>query len=158
VIGDVHDGPLPAVQELVAGYGPAFSYLAFDAGHHCYGHCQLNRAMWYVKGKYVHVNDDDDVWAPDAVETMRSAAGEHPGKPLLFRFKSYHGPIFWNTKGRLIRHQVGGHCLVTPANRAGSFTCDYTGDFDWVMTSVMQCGGVQTAVWIDKVVCYARPT
>ena len=120
--------------------------------------CQLNRALWYAKGKYVHVNDDDDVWAPDAVEAMRSAAQENPGKPLLFRFRSYVGRLlFWNTKGRLVRGQIGGHCLVVPTVKAGAFSCEYTGDFDWVMTSVMLCGGVQTAVWIDKVVCYARP-
>ena len=162
MVGDTHDGELPGVERLVLTYGsrsPAqFRYLAHDAGHHCYGHCQLNHAAGLAKGDYLHVNDDDDVWAPDAVEAMRSAAEEHPGQPLLFRFKSYHsGLIFWNTKGRLVRNQIGGHCLVTPTSRAGAFTCDYTGDFDWVMTSVMQCGGVQTAVWIDKIVCYARP-
>lgn len=158
VVGDTRDGELPGVQSLVQEYGPGFRYLAHDAGHACWGHCPLNHAVQFAEGDYVHVNDDDDVWAPDALEAMRSAAAEHPGQPLLFRFKSYHsGLIFWHLKGQLVRNAVGGHCLVVPAERAGRFACEYSGDFDWVMSSVMNCGGVQTAVWIDTIVCYARP-
>lgn len=158
VVGDVRDGPLPTVEELVTSYGFNYRYVAHDAGHHCWGHCQVNWAAQFANGDYLHVNDDDDVWAPDAVDTMRLVITEYYGKPLLFRFKSYHhGLIFWHTRGVLVRNQVGGHCLVAPANRAGAFTCEYSGDFDWVMSTIMNCGGVQTAVWIDKIVCVARP-
>lgn len=154
VIGDTHDLPLPGVEQLVSARG--HTYVAHDAGHHCWGHCQLNYGLTLATGDYIHCQDDDDVWVPGAVDEMRMWAARYPYRPLLFKFKSYHGPIFWQVKV-IARNYIGGHCAVVPRARAGRFSCEYSGDFEWVQSSVMRCGGAEQAVWVDKVICVARP-
>lgn len=159
VVGDTHDGPLPAVEALVRSYGPRFRYLAHDAGHHCFGHCQINAALPLAKGRYVHCNDDDDTWAPGAVDAMRSAIAETPGLPLLFRFRAYWGTSYWQERGLFARDHIGGHCLVAPnvAGKVGRFACQYSGDFDWLASTVAYYGGPEAAVWRDELVAIARP-
>lgn len=159
VIGDTHDGPLPYVKLLVGSYGPYFTYLPFDAGHHCYGHCQLNHGISLAQGDYLHVNDDDDVWTVGAADKMRLAVAEEPDRPHLFRFQSYvGGMIFWAAKGMVERNYIGGHCLVTPNGpKVGTWDCAYTGDFDYIRTTLDLHGGNESAVWHEDVIAVARP-
>lgn len=160
VIGDTYDGPLPMVEHLVGAYDGRFRYLAHDAGHHCYGHCQLNHGLERARGDYLHCNDDDDVWTPGAVQVMRAAAVGTPDRPLLFRFRSYLGIDIWHTRGLVARDHIGGHCLVAPnlPGKVGRFECAYNGDFDMVHSTLMLHGGYESAVWRDEIVCLARPT
>lgn len=158
VVGDTHDGPLPAVEALVKSYGKQYRYLPFDAGHHCYGHCQLDAGIAVARGDYVHCNDDDDVWTDGALAAFRKLAGAVPKPvPFLFRFQSYVGPIFWVQVGLFGRNLIGGHCLLAPRKGIGSFTCEYSGDFDYVESTVNNFGGPQNAVWREEIVCLARP-
>lgn len=155
VVGDTHDDPLLGVKATVERYG--FRYMAYDAGHHCYGHCQLNYAIARAKGDYINVNDDDDVWLPDAAELMRKGVGIWPGSALLFRFRSQFGTLYWDEVGALARDHIGGHCLVAPTAYVGRFECGYNGDFDYVAETVNALGGPQRAIWINSVVAHARP-
>lgn len=159
VVGDTHDGPLPGVERRVVGYGPQFTYLPHDAGHHCYGHCQLQAGLAIARGDYYHCNDDDDVWTPDALTLMRRAVQFWPGKAMLFRFRSYFQTVYWDELGRFERNHVGGHCLLAPRvdGKIGRFSCDYNGDFDYVSSAVEACGGPREAVWLTDVVAIARP-
>lgn len=160
VVCDVHDGPLPGVEARVAAYGSQFRCLSLDAGHHCYGHCQHNYAMTQARGDYIHLNDDDDVWAEGAAQKMRTTAKAFPGKVLLFRFVSYIGRvIYWTNPGRMERDYIGGHCLVTPNDQTklGRFGCQYNGDYDWIEQTVNNFGGPDEAIWVDDIVAYARP-
>lgn len=158
-MGDTHDGPLPGVEARVREYGPQFQYLSLDAGHHCFGHHQLDYGISQAQGDYIHCNDDDDVWTPDAVALMRRGVSVYSGFALLFRFHSYFGLDFWDMAGHFERNYIGGHCLVTPnmPDKVGSWTCDYTGDFDYVESTVEAFGGVQKAIWINEFVARARP-
>lgn len=159
VVGDTHDGPLDGVEALTRDFGPQFKYLAVDAGHHCYGHCQLDAGIAVAKGDYIHCNDDDDVWTDDALDTFRRAASAvRAPLPFLFRFRSYLGPIFWVQPGLFARNWVGGHCLLAPREKAGHFTCAYNGDFDWLETTVNAYGGYQNAVWREDIIAIARPS
>jgi glycosyltransferase involved in cell wall biosynthesis len=159
VVGDTHDGPLPGVESLVRDYGPQFRYLAYDAGHHCYGHCNLNWAIPQAKGDYVHLNDDDDVWAPDALDSFRrNADAVREPVPFLFRFKSYVGMIFWAHPGLFARDWIGAHCLLAPRERIGRFGCQYNGDFDYVEQTVGAYGGPNQAIWREEIVAIARPS
>lgn len=161
VIGDTHDGSLPAVEALVAEYGPLYRYVEHDTGFHDWGHSQLQYGMTLARGDYIHMSDDDDVWAPDALRVFREAAGsvEEP-VPFLFRFQSYVGPVFWVQRGYFARDWIGGHCLLAPniPDRLGAFTSAYNGDFDVVESTVNHYGGPQNAVWVDHVVAIARPS
>jgi hypothetical protein len=159
VIGDTHDGPLPRVRQLVEGYDSlapvgSFRYLELDAGAHDYGHSQLNYGLEHASGEWLHCNDDDDIYAPGAVATMRQAAHISGGRPLLFRFQSYHrGVVFWVERGRLERHWIGGHCLVTPnvPGKVGRWGPSYQGDFDWIESTIAQHVG-----WLDQLSDLAR--
>jgi len=147
---------LPGVEALTTGLG--LRYLSLDAGHHCFGHCQHNYAITQAKGDYIHLNDDDDIWTPDAVSLMRRGAQTWPGKVLLFRFQSYYGrQIFWSQAGRLERDTIGGHCVVTPnvPGKIGKFTDAYNGDFDYIEGTVNGFGN--DPIWINAIVAIARP-
>ena len=167
VIGDTADGPLPGVEALVRDYDrryPAgvarFRYLAHDAGHHCWGHCQLNVGLTQARGEWLHVNDDDDVWVPNALPMLREAADGANGRPMLFRFMSYVGLPFWVEQGRFERNWIGGHCLVAP-NVPGKVGCwgeEYSGDFDYLESTINLHGGIEHAIWRSDIICVARPS
>src|SRR5258708_1016840 len=88
VVGDTLDGPLPSVEKLVESYGYRYRYFEHNSGVHDYGHSQLNEAIAAARKNWIHCSDDDDVWTPGAVSTMRTAANEADDHPLLFRFLS----------------------------------------------------------------------
>jgi len=159
VIGDTHERDLPMVERLVGSYGPRFGYVPFDAGHHCYGHCQLDHGFSLAQGDYLHVNDDDDVWTPTAAVTMRRAIEEAPDRPHLFRFQSQFGTVFWDQRGLIERNHIGGHCLLAPnlPGKVGRFSCEYSGDFDMIRSTIDLHGGDASAVWHDELVAVARP-
>jgi hypothetical protein len=159
VVGDTADGPLPSVAHLVRSYGPQFTYAALNTGQHDYGHSQLNYAMTLAQGEYLHFNDDDDVWQPNALDVFRMAIKQTPDLPLLFRFKSWVGPIFWLRPGLFERNAVGGHCLVTPNDptKLGQWAPEYNGDWDFVEQTVNAYGGPSCAIWRDEIIAVARP-
>lgn len=160
VVGDVHDGPLPGVERLVTDAG--FRYLSFDAGHHCWGHCQLNYALPQAQGSHIHMSDDDDIWTDNARDLMRRGTDVWPEKVLLYQFRSYYGnQVYWvpGTAGVFERARVGGHCALVPnvPEKVGRFSCEYDGDYDYVESSVKNFGGLSEVIWISELVAIARP-
>jgi glycosyl transferase family 2 len=160
VVGDTFNGSLPGVCALVQSYGAQFRYFAFNAEHACWGHCQMNVALMLARCDVIHLNDDDDVWTEDAAELIRKGVETWPGHVLLFRFVSYHGrTLFWSEVGKLERNYIGGHCMVAPnvKSKLGRFSCEYSGDFDWIEQTVNAFGGAENAIWLTDIVAYARP-
>lgn len=159
VCGDVLDGRLPGVEWLVKEYGHQFHYVSFRGAEHTYGHEQINHALTKATGDYISINDDDDVWAPNAAELIRKAADIWPGKPFLFRFRSYVGVTFWQQAGWFERNHIGGHCLVAPnvPEKLGCWAPEYSGDFDWLESTLAFYGGATGAIWLDDLIAVARP-
>lgn len=159
VIGDITDRAMPMVERLVASYGTQFKYLSHTTGQHTYGHDQLNYGIEHAKGDWLHCNDDDDVWTPGCVDIMRSAAIESKDRPILFRFLSYHGIIFWVERGMFEYERVGGHCLFTPniSGKVGKWTSRYQGDWDYIESTVNLHGGPESIIWREEIVAVARP-
>lgn len=159
IVGDTLDDPLIRTQEIVASFGSQFKYTEFRGEQHTWGHEQVNYGFSVAKGDYLHVNDDDDVWTANAVQGMREAAEEFPGKPLLFRFHSYFDMILWAVPGRVWENHIGGHCLLQPniPGKIGMMSTRYQGDFDMIHDCLTAHGGYETAVWIDLVIAVARP-
>ena len=120
----------------------------------------MNHALTLATGDYIHLNDDDRVWADNAVDLMSGGTRIWPNRVLLFRFQSYYGrQVYWVKAGHFQRDWIGGHCLVTPNDQAklGRFTCEYNGDFDYIEQTVNAFGGPSEAIWISDIVAIARP-
>jgi hypothetical protein len=160
IIGDTFDHELPQVEKLVGNYGPQVKYLPFNAGRHTFGHDQLNYGISQAQGDYIQVSDDDDVHTPTAAAAMRRMIADAPGVPNLMRFVSYFGLIFWDERGVVRRDHIGGHCLLMPniPGKTGTFGPEYSGDFDWVDSTLMLHGGHDSAVWHEDIVAVARPS
>jgi glycosyltransferase involved in cell wall biosynthesis len=132
---------------------------ALQAGHHCWGHCQLGYGITRARGDYIVLNDDDDVFTPGAFDRIRatiSQLDEHV--PLLYRFQSWWGNVYWETPGLAVENHIGGHCAVFPRDeRLGKFSCRYQGDYDYIRSTLDNWGGDDMAVWVDDVIAVARP-
>jgi glycosyltransferase involved in cell wall biosynthesis len=168
VVGDCVDGPLPEVEALVASFGPLFHYLPFNGGEHSWGHFEINYGIEHAKGDYLVANDDDDIFAPGAFAIIRRVIRELPApRPLLFRFQSYLGGLYWNegcrhSDGRLVARQdfIGGHCAVFPniPERLGRWTARYQGDFDFVRSTLdLWPNKDDDAIWREEIIAIARP-
>ena len=82
VVGDIHDGSLLHVEARVVSAG--YRYVAYDAGHHCYGHCQINYGLTVVSGDYLVFIDDDDCFPDGALDAIRAAIAEQASPlPLM---------------------------------------------------------------------------
>lgn len=154
VIGDTHDEALPEVQSQVQKAG--FRYLKYDAGHHCYGHCQVNHGISNATGDYLVFIDDDDCFTESAFEAIRRASAEQ-SIPCVLMFK------FWSKRHGMalpVTHEVkesaiGGHCIVAPniPDRLGKWECRYAGDYDFIVSTLAFYP--EGPVWYDDVIACA---
>lgn len=160
VIGDVRAGALPESEAICREY-PWCRYVEHTDGRMTFGHAQINHGLTLATGDYIHCQDDDDIYEVGALAHMRAAATEYPGRPLLFRFRSYHGGIvFWLMPGLLRQGCVGGHCAVFPNDpaRLGKWGDHYEGDYGYVKQSIdnWAAAGVEP-VWCEPIVAIQRP-
>lgn len=166
VVGDEIDGPLIATPALLEKYAPLVRYVPTNHGEHSFGHREIGTGLDLARGDYILGNDDDDVATPNALVGIRAVISqlERP-TPLLFKYRSYHGPIYWSEGGCLVEGQIGGHCLVTPnlPGRVGRYTDRYAGDYDMIMDTLSRWGtpedpqGLNSALWADFMIAVARP-
>lgn len=167
VAADTTDGPLDGVRELCmhlgaeAQEGVCVRYVPHAGAAHTFGHDQLNAAIAVAEGEYITGCDDDDIWAAGAMDAIRDVAAKlpHPA-PLLFRFKSYHGPTFWLAPGLLGQGFIGGHCAVFPnlPSLLGKWGPHYEGDWTYIEETLTLWANVGVApVWVDRLICIARP-
>ena len=136
------------------------TYLEHDAGHHCWGHCQLNHGMKHATGDYLVYMDDDDVFAHGAWNAIRETIAQRTVVgPILFQFKTSTGGILWQIPGSDLAHgRIGGHCLVQPNDpeRMGFFSCEYAGDLTAIQDAC-QNWGHDKVLWMPHVISIARP-
>ncbi len=161
VLGDTAGGPLHQTEAICARYAPLVRYVPCGQQQHSWGHAELNTGLIQARCDYLVTNDDDDVAAPDALATIRrTVAGLDRALPLLFRFRSYYGPIFWEQAGDLRENHVGGHCAVFPnlPGRVGRYTDRYQGDFDYIRSTLdLWPNGADDVRWVDAIIAIARP-
>lgn len=157
IIGDTHDDPLSHLAAAIEGRGEPYRFLPYDAGHHCWGHCQMNYALTQATGDYLVFIDDDDTFAPGALAIIRQRIALLAA-PRVLMFKFYCQRL-----GRTLPEQyaavesaIGGHCIVPPniPTRLGRWGERYGGDFDFIASTLALWNA--PPVWNDDVIAIAR--
>lgn len=163
VVGDTTDGPLPAVEATVRDYaarGLPVAYLAHAGPQgHDWGHSQVNAGQAALAGRtdYLLVQDDDDLYLPGALTTIRDIAAAKPTRtPAMVRFLSYNSGVVWRSPGIVAEGWVGGHCLVAPNDppRLAPWGPHYEGDYTAIVDTLAHYGG---ASWHAPICTHARP-
>lgn len=160
VVGDTHDGPVERAESLVVNHPHfplnVFDYIEHDAGHHCWGHCQIVHGMRHATGDYLVFIDDDDCFSDGALDAIRRAAAEQPSpRPLMFRFWSERHGMYFPPRHEVRESAIGGHCMVVPniPDRLGQWTCRYAGDYDFIVSTLELWP--EGPAWYDDVIACA---
>jgi glycosyltransferase involved in cell wall biosynthesis len=107
----VGDGPQP-LSEKAANY-LGLKYLETEPTRE-WGHAQRNFGMTAAKGDYLAFIDDDDYYLPHALEFMRTAILEDPGKVFLFKIEDGVRAIWEDERVRF--SNVSTQMFVVPNN------------------------------------------
>lgn len=115
--------------------------------------------MQEARGDYLVFQDDDDMFAPDALLYIRRATRHlKPPRPLIFKFKIHRAGGVTLPRGRdLGLGKVGGHCLVVPnvKEKLGTWTDRYEGDWDFIEETLRLWEPLEP-VFRQEVITYAR--
>ncbi len=117
----VGDGPQPAGRTLLASLDdfPSPNVRYFEHGPTgFYGNAQRNFAQERAAGDLLMFLDDDDDLCPGALASVRGAAQEHPGRPLMFRLRCDDPPfVIWD-RPILKAGNISGGAFVAPNDPA----------------------------------------
>lgn len=161
IVGDTADGPLSVDLPRIPADVGTFIYVPYNHRYHAFGHPQINFGMDWAKGDYLVFNDDDDIFTPGAIDSIRDLARQQPISarvPMLFRFVTASGSVLWrDVTSALNIRGCGGHCIVAPNNKEklGLWTNRYEGDYDFVSTTVNAHAGAAEAC--PPIISVARP-
>ncbi|MDX6507040.1 MAG: hypothetical protein QOG06_1684 [Gaiellaceae bacterium] len=122
-------------------------------------------AMPRARGTHLAFIDDDDVYAPGALEHMRRFAREHPGRIGIFKMKHPAGTTHWREGEPVLRYaNVSTQTFLVPnvegklgrwrAGRPRPGGGVYAGDYVFI-TETAELQGAP--VFVDEVTVYARP-
>jgi glycosyltransferase involved in cell wall biosynthesis len=122
------------------------------------GHLGRTHGIAVASGTHLAFFDDDDVYAPGAIEVMRDAACD---LPVIFRMDHYTHGILWRSKD-IYFGNVSTQMYVVPNQPAlfGEWTPHMPGwpepggDFSFIRDTVENMGGV---VWRDEIIAVLRP-
>ena len=154
---------LPTAYEL-AQSDPRFVYTECDGGRHAWGHPQRNHGATVARGRYLSWLGDDDIYLRGAFETIaralrRREALDDP-RVHLFRWIAPWKQVYWHTAGFLAQDHIDAECIVCPnvADKLGTWTNRYQGDYDFIAETVERWGGVGRVLWQPEVIAQAQPS
>jgi glycosyltransferase involved in cell wall biosynthesis len=123
------------------------------------------RAMPQARGSHLAFMDDDDVYAPDGLESMRRFARRHPGRIGIFKMEHPAGTTHWREGRPVLEYaNVSTQTFLVPnvpgklgrwhriPRPSGSST--YAGDYVFITETVALQGD---PVFVDEVTVHARP-
>ena len=156
IVGDTFEGA-PSIMPLIISLPiNAIRYKAHDAGHHCWGHCQINYGITQARGDYLMFIDDDDCIPAGALDRIREAIAEQvEPRPLMFKFYSRRHGIALPVSHHIIESAIGGHAMIVPnvPERLGQWQCRYAGDYDWIVSTLALWPA--GPAWYDDVIACA---
>ena len=125
------------------------------------GYAARTRMMEEASGTHLLFMDDDDVYAPGAIELLRSLAEDQPDRVHICQMRyGGAGGVLWHT--RIVKHgNIGTPMLLVP-NVRGKLGVwephdgDGSGAGDYVFAaSTIALQG--PPVWVERVICLVRP-
>jgi len=149
----VGDGYHKQTAELVELIGPPFRYVATTKTRD-WGHSQINYGLKHVKGDWLVLQDDDDIFLPRAFDEIRRIVGElRQPEVIIGRVMSPYLGLLWRAPGA---EPLDGHCLVVPNNKEklGYVGSEYAGDQVWLKTNIE---AYENYTWADRCWTLTRP-
>ena len=163
----VGDGRVPTAEEtcqLLLPTMPVLRYLETPRNLGVFGHGVRNWVNDHLLVRTTHAAclDDDDVFTPTAVQSIRNALAAAPHLPHVFRMnwighdRNSARQVLWRDR-KLEVGNYGTPCFAFPAipDRLGRWGDRYCGDHDFLVST---CRKYKTdPVWREEVICVTRP-
>jgi hypothetical protein len=150
----VSDGEFPNLHEVIASVQLKASVRTFEHLPPARDWANTLRNVYAREATkdFVLFMDDDDCYAPGALEVVRSRAGANRGSLLIFRMRRAHDFIP-HTLGELMERNISTQCGVVPntPHLWGQWASKYSGDYEFFRSCKL------TPIWFEEVICYYRP-
>jgi len=149
IVGDGFHKPTAAIVEMM---GAPFRYVA-TAQTRDWGHSQNNWGIQNVKGDWVIMQDDDDIFLPRAFDTMREVIARGGPRVIIGRVMTPYRGILWSAPQV---EPLDGHCPLVPNDKKklGHYGLEYAGDQVWIRTNLE---AYDSYSWADRVWTLTRP-
>lgn len=115
--------------------------------------------MHKATGDYLLFMDDDDMYLPGALNTVRHALKESPGLPHLFRMRRdghFHDELPRVNTIRVGEVSTQMICFPNDPQRIGTWGTRYEGDFDFI-ASTLSLYPADVLVWRHEALSVWRP-
>ena len=129
------------------------------------GDTPRNAAMSRARGSHLAFIDDDDVYAPGVLATMRRFARDHPGRIGIFKMMHGVGTTHWREGEPVLRYaNVSTQMFLVPnvpgklgrwaesPGRSGGRS--FAGDYAFIVETVELQGD---PLFVDEVIVHVRP-
>ena len=149
----VGDGPQPDADKVALEFGVDYLEcpVSRDAGF------IRNYTMPLIKEDYLLFMDDDDIYLPGALDTIRKKIQQNPGRPLVFKMVLPDRHIIWRTP-RVKFGNVSTQMIVVPniPEKLGKWGKIRGTDFAFLQ-STEKLYPPNSIVWCDEIICFCRP-
>lgn len=124
-------------------------------GH--WGHGIRNRYQFECDTDYIHHMDDDDIYVPSSIPSIRNVLKQHYGKVIIAKFRADGGRIIWKKKD-IIFGEVGtpSGFIFNREEIMGGWGLGYGGDFSFYK-EVMDNIGKENLFFDGTVVVKTKP-
>jgi hypothetical protein len=138
-------------------YGNDLKFHVLTENLGCYGHGVRNAYQGTFQSDYIHHMDDDDMYCPDVIPSVRSDMKTFYGKLLIYKFRAHGGGITGGTNNFTCGF-VGTPAGLIP-NRPeifGRWVEAYGGDAEFY-TQTRDKIGWNNVVYRDRKIVLTRP-
>ena len=153
----VHDGPpRDEVRTLWGSCDLPGRLIQIEDGPHAdWAATPRSRVLPLAQGEYVLYFDDDDSFAPDALDHVRDAICKSPGAIFLFQMRYVNGRVLWS-EPRVACGNGSTQMIVHPREIIpGDWGQFYVGDFQFIAQTVER-NPDREVQWVPQVIALIR--